>query len=746
MRLTTGYGAGRPNIWHARELPDAERRRCHGWGSVRIPATLTAGETTDVDFEFAIGAAIIPEKGRLAIAWRWPYDWSDLQATSADQPGFVTIEQNAKNDVRLEFSHHPFGGIEPFHHYLALTVQRGALVEGDRVRIHVRGWRAPTCAVRNADFLLLLDPSGQSQWIELPAPAAEAAAERGATLNSNHFRVVPGPAVRLVVVAPSDALAGRETEVIVRAEDQWGNVTHLPDSSLILEGGRLVSLRANQAPPAYHLTTRLEQTGTHRLLARHPSTGFSAESNPIRVHATVPSHSIFWADLHSGQSQIGCGLGTIAEHYAYARDAVGVQIITHQANDHYVTVDDWRETREQTEAFYSPGRFVTILGCEWSPPTKDGGDRNVFYNYDERRLRRSGRFFTEQNPDDEPDIPDAPGFHACFRDLDVLVNMHVGGRMTNLDWHEPKIERLAEVHSTHGTVEWFVRDCLQRGYRVGVTAGTDGVMGRPGACHPGWRLIRNVRNGLTAIFAPELTREAIWTALQQRRCYATTGERLLLWVEVDGQPMGSELQTSRPPTVRVQVEGTQPIECVDLFRGTERIHTWQVAKDDSDWVRVLWSGTEARGTARRQRVDWHGSLAIGQGSFLDVVPIGFQSSVDQLLVTPSRLQWQSVTAGDDAGLAFRYTGGKDTAWEFKSSFCRFSFFPTDVAKGKAIAAGGLDKRVAISRRPRTDGPKSVQLVFQDDEPRPGWCPYWVRVTQIDRNKAWSTPVYVRFQR
>ncbi len=68
----------------------------------------------------------------------------------------------------------------------------------------------------------------------------------------------------------------------------------------------------------------------------------------------------------------------------------------------------------------------------------------------------------------------------------MLINLHVGGRPTNLDYYAPEIERLAEIHSTHGTSEWFVVDALGRGYKVGITAGTDGVMTRPGACHPGW--------------------------------------------------------------------------------------------------------------------------------------------------------------------------------------------------------------------------------------------------------------------
>jgi len=135
----------------------------------------------------------------------------------------------------------------------------------------------------------------------------------------------------------------------------------------------------------------------------------------------------------------------------------------------------------------------------------------------------------------------------ALRDEPVLINLHAGGRPTNFAFHEPRVERLAEIHSTHGTSEWFFLDALRRGHRVGVTAGADGVSGRPGADHPGTRQIRNVRSGITAVYATDLTREGIWEALRARRTYATTGERILLSVTVDGQPMGSEFDTDGEP-------------------------------------------------------------------------------------------------------------------------------------------------------------------------------------------------------
>ena len=100
------------------------------------------------------------------------------------------------------------------------------------------------------------------------------------------------------------------------------------------------------------------------------------------------------------------------------------EISTFAAWLNYLTaLDMCQEVRRQTEYFNEPGRFVTFLGCEWSAFTEDGGDRNVVYRNDEPRLRRSGRFFTEEDPDPEPDLVRAPEFHHALRNEEVLINM-----------------------------------------------------------------------------------------------------------------------------------------------------------------------------------------------------------------------------------------------------------------------------------------------------------------------------------
>ena len=332
-------------------------------------------------------------------------------------------------------------------------------------------------------------------------------------------------------------------------------------------------------------------------------------------------------------------------------------------------------TRRETAAADEEGRFVAFLGCEWSADTPEGGDRNVIYRRDEPRLRRSGRFFTEDEPDPEPDLEAAPEFLEAMKDEDVLINMHAGGRPTNLDFHEPRIETLAEVHSTHGTSDWFVFDALRRGYRVGITGGTDGVTGRPGCDHPGSRLIRNVRSGVTAFLASELTREALWEAMAARRCYATDGPRMRLAVTADGHLMGSEYETEGSPLVAVEVEGTAGIEQVDLLCGAEPLWTWRPAGPAANGaVRVLWGGTGGHGGAPQQRALWRGRLTVDGGRIAGVEPVALVAPLDLVEQTDDRtVRFDTVTAGNRMGMRLEIEGGPETCCRFESDAATFGF-------------------------------------------------------------------------
>ncbi len=626
MRLTSGWGTGHPSIYHAADLDEEERRRLHGVGRMSGIESLTVNQQTTIAFTFEIGEQGIPEGGQLGVAWRWPLDWSSLQVDLPDDPGFLAVTPQ-----HHECRYHRYSGIEPWHHYISIQIT-SPLNKGEHVQITCHNWRAPTCTAKSASFLLLIDPEGKRQWTRLLDPPP--------------FEIHAGPASLLVLSGSSDVAGGEEQKLLLRAEDEWGNPTSLSGSPKVEINEDTVSLTPVNDRPVHHATYRFTKEGIFTARAYIPGSDLITESNPIRVRREAPEKRILWGDFHSGQTEIGCGLGSLTDHYLFGRDVAGLTFMTHQANDHYVTLDEWNHTREVTASLQQPGSFIPLLGCEWSALTPEGGDRNVAYFYDETRLRRSGRFFTESEPDPEPDLTHASEFLDAMKDKNVLINIHVGGRPTNLDFHEPAIERLAEIHSTHGTNEWFIYEVLDRGYQVGITAGTDGVMGRPGACQPGRRLIRNLPNGLTAVLATELTKDAIWEALQNRRCYATTGERILLDVDVEGNAMGSIVQTSQPPMMRIRVEGTAALERIDLFAGSELLSSWDLARPDENRIRVLWGGTRTRGTARAQTLVWDGSLRMENATLGALQSVGYFSADDELTIQDDFIQWRSATAGN----------------------------------------------------------------------------------------------------
>ena len=724
MLLTSGM-PGKTQLHHLWHTPEAERDRRYGKASCELPPELIAGEPVKVRLTFETGATAVPAGGRIRFAWRWPFDW---EAPTADM-----MVVTASADVEASFE--PKGDLDGWNHHIELKVTSGSLQDGDLVELVCggeSGWGAPTFSTSSGGFLVAIDSTGDDQWLRLVDPPA--------------FTINPGQPVELLAVSQAGGDVGEAVQVSVRAIDRWGNATPLqtpPRLKAVAE----MEVRAHASVAngsVFPFSVCWSAPGVYRVGAHLPGTALSTESNPVRIGRTALHQRQFWGDLHGGQTGIGCGAGSLEDQFAFARDMASLQFTSQQANDHYIPVAVWNHVRKVSHAFDDPGSFTCYLGCEWSPFTEDGGDRNVIYRQDEPRLRRSDRFYTEEVPDPEPDLKRAPEFHAAMCDEQVLLNLHVGGRPTNLDYHEPKIEPLFEIHSTHGTSEWFVEDALSRGYRVGITGGADGVMGRPGACRPGRRVSRNVRSGLTAVFAGELSRESLWEAFHARRCYATTGERILLWVEVDGHRMGEVYETSGHPEVSLQVEGTAPIERVDLLRGTAVLQSWTVAPRSEDLTRILWGGTEKRGTAGAQKVVWDGRLHAKEGEISDVQAVGLQSGTDRVWQKdPHHLEWTSATAGNDMGVICRLEGDRGALFEFEAGPCSFEFSAPQVsAENLRVDAGGASRFVEVGPAPVESGPLSAELSFRDEEPLEGETPYWVRVLQVDRARAWSSPVNV----
>src|SRR4051794_13655798 len=494
-------------------------------GSIKLlpPGPFVAGSHAELTLVYTAGTFSIDDTGMLKISWRTTSDMSKPQFDKPQAANFTTVE--ASNGAVLEVWFDKLN-IRPWQNTILIRVGRGYLRAGDTLTIRIGdrrqgspGWRLQTNVEEHVELRSSVDAFATYEFCELPQPA---------------FDLVPGPAASWKAILPSLAVAGEPFRLALVAEDMWGNPTDKADAALALEPSRPVrglpsgvTIKAGEGPRVFdNLVADAAGDLELKVMAGDKEV---ARANPLRVvdSATVRR---YWADLH-GQSGETIGMGSAEAYFRYARDYAFVDMVGHQGNDFQITDAFWKKLNELTAEFDKPGKFVCLPGYEWSGNTGMGGDRNIFYRHEGRPIRRSSHILVEGQTSTDA-VYTADKLFDFLKDEDCCVIAHVGGRYADLKYaHDGRTERTVEVHSSWGTFEWLLHDALDKGYRVGVVCHSDDHKGRPGATRPGASTFGAI-GGLSCYFMPELNRDALFTALRQRKHYGTTGTRI--FVELKG--------------------------------------------------------------------------------------------------------------------------------------------------------------------------------------------------------------------
>jgi len=322
------------------------------------------------------------------------------------------------------------------------------------------------------------------------------------------------------------------------------------------------------------------------------------------------------------------------------------------------------------------------------------------------------------------------------------------------------------VHSAWGTFEWIVRDALEKNYRVGIVANSDGHKGRPGACYPGASFFGSY-GGLTCFLAERLDRDAIFESMRRRRHYATTGNRAFLSVTAE---LASEAEVflrdpAAGPTraersrrllmgdiarvadgeveLAVEVVGSGPIERLDIYDGLELIETVRPygAADLGARVRFFYEGAEYRGRART--TTWDGSLTVVGTRILRTAVIN-NWNLDRGIQKQdaTSLAFKAVTTGNYGAidLWLAHPTGK---LAFKTAPVSGEATIAELGlQPRIFAAGGLERAVKLQRLPETMT-DSRMVLRRRIKPRPtGDTRLYVRVQQEDGHRMWSSPIYL----
>jgi len=493
------------------------------------------------------------------------WNWSTPQVEREDALGYTLVSTEAEGvELRPRTLDQQLLGIE--------VLGRG-LASGERVRIVYgagpRGARADSYAEPRSRFWIAVDGDGDEV--------------RAVLEDSPAVPVLCGPAARLILTAQTSARPGTNVRLCAAILDAEGNAgLEIPGELVFDEAAQALGLPASVGFTAADRGRRtIELTapeqGVWRIAAvfRAAQLELEAESNPIVVSAGAPR--ILWADLH-GHTAESDGTGSPEGYFEYARDVAALDVVALTDHDHWgiLFLDEhpamWERMRAAADSFDEPGRFLALLGYEWT--NWISGHRCVVY------FGPGGE--VHSSLDAGSDTP--AGLWSTLRGPDTLtIAHHTAGGPIALDWSiapDPELEPVTEIVSVHGSSEAadspkriyapvarnFARDALDRGYRLGFIGSGDSHDGHPGLAHVGSHY---PTSGLAAILSEDLTRESVLAAIKARRVYATTGERIVLRFSVAGGRMGEVVERDdsvESSGVYVHVIGTAPIRSIEVIR------------------------------------------------------------------------------------------------------------------------------------------------------------------------------------
>ena len=293
---------------------------------------------------------------------------------------------------------------------------------------------------------------------------------------------------------------------------------------------------------------------------------------------------LFWADLHCHNGLTADAEGEPDEMHFYAKDRAQLDVVVFTNNDFYnvpLTQYDFQLghlfattfSRLEVGGDQRAGRrFLSLPGFEWtsripgtsSAQLSDPGNwlppyRNRSYpNHRSVIYPPSGGplvHFTEVDNDIarlNEAVAKAGGItlsqHSAFKLSGHPVE--VGFELTS-GWSNYIASRPQLFHAP-----------LNGGARLGFTANGDTHRRAPG-----------LSGALTAIYAKELTPEAILEALKNRRCYATMGSHIFLDARAGDVMMGSEAKASRGQIVHtLRASGTRDIKSARLIRNGKTVY------------------------------------------------------------------------------------------------------------------------------------------------------------------------------
>jgi len=519
-----------------------------------------------------------------------PSDWEIPQTNLKIKKNLIWAEM--PDDKPLPAKEVPRGeGLSPFYEFiLPSEIKAGdnfTVLMGSPLKDPENGNSCQNNVQRRRSFNLFVDPKGKTDFREHEVFNIDV---RGNKLT--HIRVL----------TPSLVARNKRFDIIVRFEDEFGNLTsNAPEGTLIELSYE--NLRENLNWKLFVPETGFinlpniyfNEPNVYKIQLKNLKTGEKFFSAPIKC---LPESelSIYWGLLH-GESDKFDATENIEGCLRHFRDEKALQFYASSPfeNAEETSAEAWKSISQHLAEFNEDNRFSTLLGFQFLGEGKDEGLRQILYAKEGKPLLRKKDAKTNSLKKLYKSVTP--------KELMAIPSFSMGkGFETDFSCFEPDFERVVEIYNAWGSSECTAKEgnlrpirsldrsgisesedgsivaALKRNCRFGFVAGGLDDRGVYSDLYESQQV--QYSPGLTAILAGEQTRDALFEALKNRCCYATTGARMIVGFTVAGARMGSELSTKTKPGLVLNrhisgyAAGTAPFKEIAILRNGTPLKTF----------------------------------------------------------------------------------------------------------------------------------------------------------------------------
>ena len=738
-------------------------------GAVKLLTSPVAemGRRARVRIEYTVGDMPIEQGMSLEIWKHFTSDVEEFQISDANAPAYFDVAITAagvaaEKRTFTNYVQRNDPSVFPYRKTTGVVIQQGRLDEGDKVTFDLggaQGVRMQHYEENLFNFRVVIVRAADGKVLGYGGDAI--------------LKITGGPLQQLRVQAPSIVALGEKFSLEVVPLDEWGSLAKdFREARPRIVSGDGAGSEFDYEPELMHYVASnlvANEQGVLRIEVATQS-GVRGVSNPIWVERH-PVRRVFYGDLHQ-HTYLHDGRGVYEELYLYAR-RVGLldfgSITPHHMpmsvsgplyylDGYQRQVDNWPDLVRANKTMKGWKEFVPILGYEYSVGTAAGGHHNVIFREDEAPTTMAL----------DPASVRAP-VGEMMKILErgrspAIVIPHIGGGPP--DWEhptDPRMERMFEVASVHGVFEESYQKHLEAGVRLAATASGDVHTTSFGSAYPG--LIYITTNPLTGVYAHGKSREDIWDGMYQRQTFGVTGNtRILMHLDVNGEPMGGELALGhhQAARIRARVSGTAPLVRLDVLKNSRVIHSVTPARNRGRLLRISWGDNIYQRRAAIGLSD--GELRADGGQLRLTRVLHRDQAFESVRQNGARISWRTAaTSNDRDAFLADISGVTGQTLHFRVEDPALGLIETAIPLEKLKQDGyflwtspgtrpfehaymkkmGVDVTFFLECELLNDqGPTDYELTYEDREPLKPGDYYYVRVEQLDTNKGWTSPVWV----